>query len=78
MGWYTADTSMKTVSAIRIDPTMYAGNQLTFGDFIFNEEKTVTDYFEMSAGDIFNLFLYTGIISSVLKFLQEMLKKQID
>ena len=78
MGWYTADTSMKTVSAIRIDPTMYAGNQLTFGDFIFNEEKTVTDYFEISAGDIFNLFLYTGIISSVLKFLQEMLKKQID
>ncbi len=78
MGWYTADTSMKTVSAIRIDPTMYAGNQLTFGDFIFNAEKSAADYFEISYGDIFNLFLYTGIISSVLKFLQEMLKKQID
>ena len=78
MGWYTADTSMKTVTAIRIDPTMYAGNQLAFSDFIFNEEKTVADYFEISYGEIFNLFLYTGIISSVLKFLQEMLKKQID
>ena len=78
MGWYTADTTMKKVSAVRIDPTMYAGNQLTFSDFIFNEEKTVADYFEISAGDIFNLFLYTGIISSVLKFLQEMLKKEFD
>lgn len=78
MGWYTVDIPMKTVSAIRIDPTMYAGNQLTFGDFIFNEEKSFGDYFQISYGDIFNLFLYTGIISSVLKFLQEMLKKEID
>ncbi len=78
MGWYTVDTSMKAVTAIRIDPTMYAGNQLTFGDFIFNEEKAAADFFAVSYGDIFNLFLYTGIISSVLKFLQEMLKKEID
>lgn len=78
MGWYTADTSMKDVVAVRIDPTMYAGNQLTFGEFIFNEEKTAGEYFEISYGDIFNLVVYTGIISSVLKFLQEMLKKQID
>lgn len=78
MGWYTVDIPMKTVTAIRIDPTMYAGNQLTFGDFIFNEEKTAADFFAVSYGDIFNLFLYTGIISSVLKFLQEMLKKEID
>lgn len=76
--WYILETPMKTVTALRIDPTMYAGNVLDFGDFIFNEEKTFTDYFAVSYGDFFNLIVYTGIISSVLKFLQEMLKKEID
>ena len=33
---------------------------------------------DVSYGDFFNLIVYTGIISSVLKFLQEMLKKEID
>lgn len=77
-GWYTMETSMLDVATIRIDPTMYAGNILEFGDFIFNEEKSFADYFTVSYGDIFNLILYTGVVSSVLKFLQEMLKKQFD
>lgn len=77
-GWYIMETNMKNVSAIRIDPTMYAGNVLEFGDFIINEEKAFADYFTVSYGDVFNLILYTGVISSVLKFLQEMLKKQFD
>ena len=77
-GWYMVETSMMDVTSLRIDPTMYAGNVLTFGDFIFNEEKTFGDYFAVSYGDVFDLIVYTGIISSVLKFLQEMLKKEID
>lgn len=77
-GWYVVETSMMDVTSLRIDPTMYAGNVLTFGDFIFNEEKTFGDYFAISYGDVFDLIVYTGIISSVLKFLQEMLKKEID
>ncbi len=77
-GWYEVETSMKNVASLRIDPTMYAGNVLSFGDFIINGEKTFADYFAFSYGDIFNLILYTGIVSSVLKFLQEMLKKQFD
>ncbi|MBP0980188.1 MAG: hypothetical protein J6Q18_01350 [Oscillospiraceae bacterium] len=76
--WYVLETPMKTVTALRIDPTMYAGNILEFGEFIFNEEKAFLDYFAVSYGDFFNLIVYTGIISSVLKFLQEMLKKEID
>lgn len=78
MNWYIVKTPMKSVTSLRIDPTMYAGNILEFGDFIFNEEKSLGDYFDVSYGDIFNLVIYTGIISSVLKFLQEILKKQID
>lgn len=76
--WYMVDTSMMDITALRIDPTMYAGNILGFGDFIFNEEKAFSDYFDISYGDVFDLIVYTGIISSVLKFLQEMLKREIN
>ncbi len=77
-GWYMVETSMMDVTGLRIDPTMYAGNVLTFSDFIFNEEKSFSDYFTVSYGDVFDLIVYAGVISSVLKFLQEMLKKEID
>jgi hypothetical protein len=76
--WYVVETGMKNITSLRIDPTMYAGNILDFGEFIFNEEKAFSDYFAVSYGDFFNLIVYAGIISSVLKFLQEMLKKEID
>ena len=78
LGWYTVETSLKNVTALRVDPTMYAGNILTFGDFTFNREKPLVDYFAVSYGDVFNLIVYTGIISSVLKFLQEIIRKEID
>ena len=76
--WYILETSMKNVTALRIDPTMYAGNVLEFGDFIFNGEKSFLDYFTVSYGDVYNLIIYTGIVSSILKFLQEILKREID
>lgn len=75
---YVVETAMKDVTSLRIDPTMYAGNVLTFGDFVFNTEKSIGDYFAVSYGDVYNLIIYTGIISSVLKFLQEILKREID
>ena len=77
-GWYIVETGMKNITSLRVDPTIYAGNVLRFGDFEFNREKTVGEYFEISYGDVFNLIVYTGIISSVLKFLLEIVKKEID
>lgn len=76
--WYLIEMPMTEVSSVRIDPTMYGGNVLTFGDFIFNEEKSFADYFAVSSGDVFNLVLYTGIISSLLKFIQEMITRKFD
>lgn len=76
--WYEIDLPMKTVLSIRIDPTIYAGNRLYFGDFIFNEEKSFADYFKVSYGDVFNLMLYTGILSSILRFIQEILTKKVE
>ena len=76
--WYIMETGMKNITAIRLDPTMYAGNILTFGGFIFNREKSFGDYFALSYSDVYNFILYTGIISSVLKFLQEMITRKFD
>lgn len=77
-GWFMVETPVKNITSLRIDPTMYAGNILTFGDIVINSEKTFGEYFSVSYGDFFNLFLYTGVVSSVLKFLQEMIKREFD
>lgn len=77
-GWFMVETPVKNITSLRIDPTMYAGNVLTFGDIVINSEKTFGEYFSVSYGDFFNLFLYTGVVSSVLKFLQEMIKREFD
>lgn len=76
--WYCIDMNMKNVTSIRIDPTMYRGNIMEFGDFIFNEETSFVDYFDISYGTVFNFIVYTGLISSVLKFLVEIITRNFD
>lgn len=76
--WYTVEIGLKNVRSLRIDPTMYAGNQMKFGAFIINEEKTLSDYIAPDVRRIFNLLLYTGIISSVLRFVQEIFTKKFE
>ncbi|MBQ3008049.1 MAG: hypothetical protein IJD80_00540, partial [Oscillospiraceae bacterium] len=75
---YIVKMPMKEVTEIRLDPSMFAGNQLTFGDFVFNEEKTVTDYFAVTYTDVFCLILYTLVISACLKYGQEFLLRKFD
>lgn len=76
--WYIVEMGLKNVRSLRIDPTMYAGNQMKFGTFIINEERTLSDYIAPDARRIFNLLLYTVIISSVLKFVQEFFTKKFE
>lgn len=76
--WYIVEMGLKNVRSLRIDPTMYAGNQMKFGTFIINEERTLSDYITPDARRIFNLLLYTGIISSVLRFVQEFFTKKFE
>ncbi len=76
--WYCIDMNMKNVTSIRIDPTMYRGNIIKFGDFIFNEEMSFIGYFEISYGTVFNFIVYTGLISSIIKFIVEILTRNFD
>ena len=76
--WYMIDMPMKEVTSFRIDPTMYAGNEMKFGDFIINEEVGFMNYFEISYGTIFNFIVYTGLISSVVKYFVELINRKFD
>lgn len=76
--WYFIDLRMKSVKSIRIDPTMYGGNIMSFGDFIFNQQTDFMNYFSISYGTVFDFIVYTGLISSIVKFIVEILNKKID
>ena len=76
--WYLIETKVKNITALRLDPTMYIGNELTFGDFIFNREKSFGDFFEITSGRMYELIVYTAIISSCLRWLQEFITKKFE
>ncbi len=76
--WYLIETPVKNVTALRLDPTMYIGNELVFGDFIFNREKSFGDFFEITSGRVYELIVYTAVISSCLRWLQEFITKKFE
>jgi len=76
--WYLIETPVKDVTALRLDPTMYIGNELMFGDFIFNREKSFGDFFEITSGRVYELIVYTALISSCLRWLQEFITKKFE
>ena len=76
--WYIVETPVKDVTALRLDPTMYIGNELMFGDFIFNREKSIGDYFTVTPGRVYELIVYTALISSCLRWLQEFITKKFE
>ncbi len=75
---YIVTMPMKTVTEIRFDPTMYPGNDLTLSDFSLNEEKSIGEYFAVPAERIFDLILYTLVISACLKYGLDFVLKKFD
>lgn len=74
-GYYEFDLPAKKVLSVRIDPTMYAGNELSFGDFVFNGEKSAADYYRVDYTHLYLLIVYTVILSSCIRFVQELFIK---
>ena len=75
---YIVKMPAKAVTEIRLDPSMFAGNQLTFSDFEFNREKTAGDYFNVTYTHVFCLILYTLVGAACLRWLQQLITKQFD
>ncbi len=75
---YIITLPLKEVTRIRIDPTMYRGNEMILGDFRFNREKSVSEYYSIDYTAVYNLILYTAVLSACLKYLQELILKKFD
>ncbi len=73
---YEFSMPMKKVTYVRIDPTMYPANHLEFSPITFNRPSGVSGYFRPEASDFFELIIYTGIISSLLRYLQGILPER--
>lgn len=74
-GWYEADMNIKNVCRLRLDPTIYAGNIMNLGDIVINEERSAGEFFNISYSHFYILIVYTGIISSFLRIVQELFTK---
>jgi hypothetical protein len=66
---YVFSLPVKKVYGVRIDPTIYPANNIEFGDIKFNRKKSFFDYFKVEYEDIYNLVIYSLLISAVVKFL---------
>lgn len=77
-GWYEAETAFKNIYNLRIDPTMYQGVNMQLGEFVINGEKNLGDWLNVGYGDIYYFVIYTGIISSCLKMIQLLLKRDLE
>ena len=77
-GWFEAELTGENLRTIRIDPTIYRGNRLKFGDFIINGEKSVTDFIEITPAVIFDFIVYSGVLWSVLRLIHDFVTKKYE
>ncbi len=66
---YVFSLPMQQVHEIRIDPTMYPSNRLSFGDIEVNPRTGAEKFYSVSRRQLFYFLIYAGIASAVLKFL---------
>lgn len=72
---YETSFRLKNIKALRIDPTTVAGNEMKISEIIFNEPKSVFQYFKVEFIDVFKLIVYSCILASVMMLVQEIVVK---
>ncbi len=70
-GRYIIRTDLQRVHTLRIDPTTVAGNQLTFGDFTLNPEKTFAEYFPVNYRTVPLFFALTTVLWAISATFEE-------
>ena len=70
-GSYTADMPLRHIETIRIDPTNIAANTMNVDSVVLNAPKSFGQFFAVDAGDIFNLILYSTLISALITLSKE-------
>ncbi len=69
---------LQQVENIRIDPTSVAGNVLDFGSIVINPQRTLADYFEITAYTVLMYMIYTALLAAILRFIQEFFTKSYE
>ncbi len=74
-GSYTIDFDGGYIHTLRIDPTIYGGNFILFGDFVINGEKSAAEYIGLNYRDIAFMALYSLILAVICRFVKELFTK---
>ena len=78
---------MQYVHTLRIDPTVSGGSFLTFGSFQLNGENasresgpgySPLEFLGFTATDLPFFVLYTGLLASIIRFIQDLFTKKSD
>ena len=77
-GWFEAKLPSEDLRSLRIDPTIYRGNRLKFGDFIINSEKSLSDFVKITPPVIFDFVIYSGALWSVLRLIYDFVTKKSE
>ncbi len=73
--WFKAKIDCKNISELRIDPTIYRGNKLKFGVFVLNEYEPLNSFLTITPDIVLKFIIYSGVISSIIKLVFEILIK---
>lgn len=71
---YTASMPLKKLKSLRIDPTTFAGNTMQIKEIVLNKPKAFIEYFKPTFSDIFNLIVFSCVISSIICLLKDLFK----
>ncbi len=74
-GRYTIDFDGSYIHTLRIDPTIYGGNFMFFGDFVINGEKTAAEYMGLNYRNITFMTVYTLVFAVICRFVKELFTK---
>ncbi|MBQ8604967.1 MAG: hypothetical protein IJ410_09035 [Oscillospiraceae bacterium] len=75
---YSFTIPAQYVHTLRIDPTIYGGNRLYFGEFILNPPRQFSDFVNFSATELPVVMVCTGLLASFFRFVQEIFTKKSD
>ena len=75
---YSFDIPCQYVHTLRIDPTIYGGNRLYFGEFILNPDRSFSYYSPFTVVNMAVMAVCTAILAAFLAFVQEIFTKYRD
>lgn len=75
---YSFTIPAQYVHTLRIDPTIYGGNRLYFGEFILNPDRGFSDFISFSVTDLRIMAVCTVLLAAFFGFVQEIFTKKQD